>query len=53
MKLARLHARIANIRKDARHKFTTSLTRRFHTIGLENLHVRGMLQSRYKSLAVA
>ncbi|WP_418896138.1 transposase [Thiorhodospira sibirica] len=29
-KLARLHARIANIRSDALHQLTTNLARRFH-----------------------
>ncbi len=45
-KLARLHARIAAIRSDARHKLTTDLTRRFHTIGIEDLNVRGMVKNR-------
>jgi putative transposase len=36
-KLAKLNARIANIRKDALHKLTSDLTRRFHTIGIEDL----------------
>jgi putative transposase len=42
-RLARLHARIANIRCvrcDGLHKLTTSVTRRFHTIGIEDLNVR-------------
>lgn len=34
-KLARLHARIANIRQDALHTLTTNLTRRFHAIVIE------------------
>ncbi len=41
--LARLHARIAAIRSDALHKLTTDLTRRFHTTGIEDLNVRGMM----------
>ncbi|WP_140162325.1 RNA-guided endonuclease InsQ/TnpB family protein, partial [Xylella fastidiosa] len=40
--LAHLHARIAAIRLDALHKLTSDLTRRFHTIGIENLTVKGM-----------
>jgi putative transposase len=39
-KLARLHSRIATIRSAALHRLTTDLTRRFHTIGIENLNVR-------------
>ena len=51
--LARLHARIGNIRRDALHKLSTSLTRRFHTIGLEDLNVRGMLGNRRLARAIA
>ena len=53
MKLARLHARIANIRRDNLHKLSTSITRRFHTIGIEDLNVKGMLGNRCLSRAVA
>lgn len=52
-KLARLHARIANIRSDALHQLTTDLTRRFHTIGIEDLNVRGMVKNRHLSRAVS
>ncbi|WP_249355545.1 transposase [Chloracidobacterium aggregatum] len=52
-RLAKLHARIANIRQDALHKLTTSLTRRFHTIGIENLNVRGMMGNRHLARSIA
>ena len=52
-KLARLHARIANIRLDALHKLTTDLTRRFHTIGIEDLNVRGMVRNRHLARSIA
>lgn len=52
-KLARLHARISNIRKDALHQFTTDLTRRFHTIGIENLNVKGMMSNRHLARSIA
>jgi putative transposase len=52
-KLARLHARITNIRENAQHKFTTDLTRRFRTIGIENLNVKGMMQNRSLARAIA
>lgn len=52
-KLARLHARIANIRLDALHKLTTEITRRFHTIGLEDLNVRGMMANRHLARSIA
>ena len=52
-KLARLHACIGNIRNDALHKLTTDITRRFHTIGIEDLHVKGMLANRHLARSVA
>jgi putative transposase len=53
MKLARLYARIANLRRDSLHQLTTSITRRFHTIGIEDLNVKGMLGNRCLSRAIA
>jgi putative transposase len=52
-KLAKLHARIGDIRKDALHCLTTNLTRRFHTIGIEDLNVRGMVKHRHLARSVA
>ena len=52
-KLARLHARISNIRTDALHKLTTALVRRFHLIGIEDLNVRGMMRNRHLARAIA
>jgi putative transposase len=51
--LARLHARIANIRCDGLHKLTTSVARRFHTIGIEDLNVKGMLANPRLARAIA
>ena len=45
LRLSRLHARLANIRKDAAHKLTTDLTRRFETIVIEDLNVSGMAKN--------
>jgi putative transposase len=53
IKLAKLHARIANVRADALHKLTTSLTRRFHTIGIEDLNVRSMVKNRHLARFIA
>lgn len=53
IKLARLYAKSSNIRKDSLHKLTTYLTTRFHTIGIEDLNVKGMMQNRHLSRAVA
>lgn len=52
-RLAELHARIAAIRLDALHQLTTDLTRRFHTIGIEDLNVRGMVKSRHLARSIA
>jgi putative transposase len=53
LKLARLHARIGNLRRDGLHQLSTSITRRFHTIGVEDLNVRGMLANRRLARAIA
>lgn len=45
LRLARLHKRISDIRRDWAHKLTTSLVRRFSTIVVEDLNVRGMQQN--------
>lgn len=52
-KLAKLHARISNIRKDSLHKLTSNLTRRFHTIGIEDLNVKGMIKNRRLARSIA
>ena len=41
--LSRLHARIANVRRDFTRKLTTALCRENQTIVIEDLHVKGML----------
>ena len=44
--LARLHDRIACIRKDAAHKLTDYLAKHFQTIVVEDLNVNGMMKNR-------
>jgi putative transposase len=51
-RLARLHARIGSIRRDALHKLTTGLTKTYRTIGIEDLNVRGMAANRHLARAV-
>jgi putative transposase len=53
IKLSRLHYRIANIRCDAQHQLTTKLVNDFDVIGVEDLHVNGMLKNRRLSRSVA
>jgi len=52
VRIARLHARIANIRGDVLHKLTTDLVRRFDVIGIDDLNVRGMLANGHLARAV-
>jgi len=53
IKLSRLHYRIANIRRDAQHQLTTRLVNDFDIIGIEDLHVKGMLRNRKLSRSIA
>ena len=43
--LARVHARVANIRRDVIHKATTAVANAFETVVLEDLHVAGMVKN--------
>ena len=52
-RLARLHTRIKNIRRDWSHKVTTELIRENQTICLEDLNVRGMMANRRLSRAIS
>jgi putative transposase len=45
LQLLKLHAHLANIRKDAAHKLTTGLPQRFQTIVIEDLNVSGMTKN--------
>jgi transposase len=45
-RLARIHARVANVRADALHKATSELARRYQTVVCEDLNVTGMLANR-------
>ncbi len=51
-KVARIHVRVANIRKDFWHKVTTRLCRENQAIAIEDLNVRGMLKNRKLSRAL-
>lgn len=52
MQVARLHARIGNIRRDWLHKLTTNLCRENQTVVIENLNIAGMVQNRKLALAI-
>lgn len=52
-RLARHHARVANLRADALHKATSMLGARYETIVVEDLNVTGMLANRRLARQVA
>jgi putative transposase len=52
-RLARLHARVADVRSDALHKATTSLATRYETVVIEDLNVAGMTRNRRLARAIA
>ncbi|HLR28939.1 MAG TPA: RNA-guided endonuclease TnpB family protein [Paenalcaligenes sp.] len=51
-RLAKLHARAANIRRDSLHKLTTRLTQHHSIIGIEDLNVSGMVKNRHLARAI-
>jgi len=51
--IAKLHSRIANIRKDTLHKLTSYLAKNHSRIGIEDLNVSGMLANRKLAKAIA
>ena len=53
LKIARLHRRISNIRKDYLHKMTSYIAKTWSKVAIEDLCVAGMLANRKLSKAVA
>ncbi|HMH93327.1 MAG TPA: IS607 family element RNA-guided endonuclease TnpB [Streptosporangiaceae bacterium] len=51
--LARIHARVANVRADSLHKATTDLASRYETVVAEDLNVAGMAKNRKLARAIA
>lgn len=51
--IARLHRKIANIRKDTLHKLTSYLAKKHSKIGIEDLNVSGMLANHQLAKAIA
>jgi len=52
-RLARVHARAANLRRDALHKLTTRLATEHGTVVVEQLNVAGMVRNRYLARAIS
>ncbi|MGB3637462.1 MAG: RNA-guided endonuclease TnpB family protein [Rivularia sp. (in: cyanobacteria)] len=53
IKLSKLHAKIANIRKDAIHKLTTYLAKNHSIIKIEDLHIKAFLKNHKLAGAIA
>ena len=51
--LSRVHARVANLRRDALHKLTTTLATEHGTIVVEHLNVAGMVRNRHLARALS
>lgn len=47
LRIARIHEKIANSRKDCIHKITTDLVKRYDIICIENLDIEEMLQAKF------
>jgi putative transposase len=52
-RLARVHARVANIRRDTLHKLTTILATEHGTVVVEQLNVAGMVRNRRLARAIS
>jgi putative transposase len=52
-KVSKLHARVANIRKDFLHKTTTHIAKTFKVIKIEDLNVKGMMANHKLAGAIA
>lgn len=53
LKVAKVHAKIADSRRDFTHKLTTKLIRENQTISIESLRVKNMLKNRKLSKSIA
>jgi putative transposase len=53
VRIARLHRKIANIRKDTLHQITTYISKNHAVIGIEDLNVSGMLANHKLAKAIA
>ena len=53
LRVAKLHEKIANQRKDLLHKVTTYLATTYETVCIEDLYVRGMVKNHNLALAIS
>ena len=52
-KIAIFQQRIANRRSDVIHKMTTEIASKYRIVGMEDLHVKGMIRNRKLALSIA
>ena len=52
-RVARLHARVADVRADAINKATTMIARSYNTVCIEDLNVAGMVKNRHLARSVS
>jgi putative transposase len=52
-RLARLHAKIANLRNDETHKATSMITKKYDVVCIEDLNVKGMMANHHLAKSVA
>jgi len=52
-RVAKLHYRISNVRKDTLHKITTALAKTKQVVGIEDLNVSGMMKNHCLAQAIA
>lgn len=52
-KIAKLHGRIADIRRENAHEFTNKVARRYAVVGIEDLNVRGMVKNHRLARAIS
>ena len=53
LKLAKIHKKISDIRKNSLHKITTALTDNFKYISIENLNIKGMMANHKLAKAIS
>ncbi|HKQ75245.1 MAG TPA: transposase, partial [Blastocatellia bacterium] len=53
IKVAKAHLKVSRCRKDFQHKVSTDLVRRFDTITVEDLNIRGMVKNRRLARAIS
>lgn len=53
MRLAKVHRRVRNIRRDFIHKFTTRLAKTHSQIGIEDLNVKGMVANHHLARVIS